>query len=391
MGFIAVVVAGTCRAENPQDLKSISAKGFKLSTSADYVSLVAEVLPLPGQYAGDTWNHDGQFKGILLMAGTDNTKDIQLAGTNPAEIQKSDIFVLGQKSRFHISWSEQEPNFEITLVPLPNGKGDRKVINLLEALHKGRVVRLVGEFDVALANSRRPKGEETLKLVCGPSAMCWFDAKTGKIMWQDISMGAKPVSGVAAAKPPAAAKVKSPLTKPGAVILDQDFAKPEANGTWHRIGGRWSVKDGVLVGSALDGKSAAMTYPFPCRDVVLNLRFQLVAQAPLIVHFENEKGPFCGVLVFANSRILQKCEPQTGSGHKLKFVDLAKKLHKLDPDYLYNLTIRLCGEEFSAEIEKGASVSIRNPVVNADKTGLGIIFSGGIGRLYKIKAVVPEN
>jgi hypothetical protein len=395
LGILGLVVCGrTCWSQNPQSLKRISAKGFAGSTSAAYVSLVAEVLPLPGQYAGDSWSNDNSFKGILLKAGTDNTKGIQPAGTNPVDIQSSDIFVLGEPNRFHVSWSDKMRSLPITLLPLPSGKGDRKVVDLLGPLHKGRVVRLVGEFNVPIVAMQESKGAETLKFVCGPSAMCWFDSTTGKIMWQDIRLGTKSVAS-GSGTPPAAAAVKSLITKPGAVILDQNFMNPKANGTWHTVSGRWSMKDGMLTGSkGHDGKSACMTYPLPCRAAVLTLRFQLTDKnTPLIVRFENEKGQFCGVLIYANSLTLQKCELQSSGGSKLKFVvvDLTKKTHQLDIGERYNLTVKLCGEEFSAAVEKGASAGVKNPNTSTDITKVDVIFSGGTGRLTSMKAVVPEN
>lgn len=193
--------------------------------------------------------------------------------------------------------------------------------------------------------------------------------------------------------PRANAEEKGPITKPGAVILDQDFAKPAANNTWRWGGGRWAVKDGVLIGSrgGADKKSAAMTYPFPCHDAVLTLSFQMADTAPLIVRFKNKKGDICGLLVFSNSIVVQKCEPIAAGGKKEKFIDLAKAPQKLEIGYWYDLTVKLRGEELSAAVAKGATVCARHPGIDSDKTDIGFIFSGGTGLLNKLKAVVPDN
>jgi len=124
---------------------------------------------------------------------------------------------------------------------------------------------------------------------------------------------------------------------------------------------------------------------------VLTLSFQLADTAPLIVRFKNRKGDICGLLVFSNSIVVQKCEPAAGGGKKEKFIDLAKAPQKLEIGYWYDLTVKLSGEEFSAAVAKGATVRARHPGIDSDKTDIGFVFSGGTGSLNKLKAVVPEN
>ena len=182
-----------------------------------------------------------------------------------------------------------------------------------------------------------------------------------------------------------------PIIKPGAVILDEDYSKPDAAGKWTTVGGHWTIKDGVLMGTVGGRKSPALVYPRRYHDVLLTTRFKLVDNICMIVRFEGWHGAqSVGLVIYRDSILAQKLQARDDAHtEKGKFVDLGRATQKIDAGRWYELTVSIVGDELKASIEGGGSVSVKNPGFDVDHSEVAVVFSGGVGFLSKLKAVVP--
>ena len=184
-----------------------------------------------------------------------------------------------------------------------------------------------------------------------------------------------------------------PITKPGAIILDEDYAKPEANGRWTTVGGHWTVKDGVLMGTVASRKSPHLVYSRRYHDIQLTARFQLVDNIGLIVRFEGWHGAqSMGVLIFRDAILVQKLQARDDTHvEKNKFADLGRTTQKIDAGRWYNLTLSIVGDELKASIENGGTITVKNPGFDVDHSEISVVYSGGVGYLSKLKSVVPGS
>jgi len=182
-----------------------------------------------------------------------------------------------------------------------------------------------------------------------------------------------------------------PITKPGAVILDEDYAKPEAAGKWITVGGHWTIKDGVLMGTVGGHKSPALVYPRRYHDVLLTTRFKLVDNICMIVRFEGWHGAqSVGLVISRDAILVQKLQARDDTHtEKGKFADLGRVAQKIEAGRWYDLAVSVVGEELKASTEEGGSVSVKNPGFDVDHSEVAVVFSGGVGYLGKLKAVVP--
>lgn len=182
-----------------------------------------------------------------------------------------------------------------------------------------------------------------------------------------------------------------PITKPGAVILDEDYAKPEAAGKWTTLGGHWAVKDGVLMGTVANRKSPSLAYVRRYHDIQLTARFQLVDNIGMILRFEGWHGAqSMGLLVSRDAILIQKLQARDDTHvEKNKFADLGRVTQKIDPGRWYNLVVSKVGEELKVSVEGGATITVKNPAFDANHSEVAVVFSGGVGYLSKLKAVVP--
>jgi hypothetical protein len=181
------------------------------------------------------------------------------------------------------------------------------------------------------------------------------------------------------------------ITKPGAVILDEDYSKPEAAGRWLTAGGHWSLRDGVLMGTVASRKSPHLVYSRRYHDIQLTARFQLVDNIGLIVRFEGWHGAqSMGVIVSRDAILVQKLQARDDTHvEKNKLADLGRVTQKIDVGRWYNLTLSIVGDELKASVENGGTIIVKNPAFDVDHSEVSIVYSGGVGYLSKLKAVVP--
>jgi hypothetical protein len=188
-----------------------------------------------------------------------------------------------------------------------------------------------------------------------------------------------------------------PITKPGAIILDEDYAKPEANGRWTTVGGHWTIKDGVLMGVVAGNvpkrMSPHLVYSRRYHDIQLTARFQLVDNIGLIVRFEGWHGAqSMGVIISRDAILVQKLQARDDTHvEKNKFADLGRTTQKIDAGRWYNLTLSIVGDELKASIENGGTITVKNPGFDVDHSEISVVYSGGVGYLSKLKAVVPGS
>lgn len=182
-----------------------------------------------------------------------------------------------------------------------------------------------------------------------------------------------------------------PVPKPGTVLLDEDYAKPEAVGKWSTVGGHWAVKDGMLMGTVANRKSPHLVYSRRYHDITLTARFMLVDNVGLIIRFEGPAGAqSAGVLVSRDALLIQKLQARDDTHvEKGKLVDLGRAAQKLELGRWYDLTLSVVGNQLKASVEGGGSVSAKSPDLDTDRSEIDVIYSGGVGYLRKLKAVVP--
>lgn len=181
------------------------------------------------------------------------------------------------------------------------------------------------------------------------------------------------------------------ISKPGAVILDEDYSKTEAAGRWTTVGGHWAVKDGVLMGTVAGRKSPHLVYVCRYQNIVLTTRFQLVDNVGMLIRFQGMKGArTLGILVSRDAILVNKLQARDDTHtEKNKLADLGRVTHRLDVGRWYDLTMRLVGDELQVSIEGASTITVKNPDFDFIHEEVAVIFSGGVGYLRKLKAVVP--
>lgn len=181
------------------------------------------------------------------------------------------------------------------------------------------------------------------------------------------------------------------ISKPGTLILDEDYSRNDVGASWTTLGGHWAVKDGVLMGTVANHKSPSLAYVRRFHDIQLTARFQLVDNIGMILRFEGWHGAqSMGLLVSRDAILIQKLQARDDTHvEKNKFADLGRVTQKIDPGRWYNLVVSKVGEELKVSVEGGATITVKNPAFDANHSEVAVVFSGGVGYLSKLKAVVP--
>ncbi|OYW24815.1 MAG: hypothetical protein B7Z55_01100 [Planctomycetales bacterium 12-60-4] len=171
-------------------------------------------------------------------------------------------------------------------------------------------------------------------------------------------------------------ELKSVLTKPGSLIVDEHFSGTELGKSWVANKGEWQIKTGVLVGREKpeDMHAAVLTLQQPHRNSVIQFAFKLDGATGFNLSFNHAKGHLFRVAANENGLSLTKDADKKDPNSKPKA--LAKAAGKFGTGKWHTLLVEIQGDRVSVQSDGGATLDVREPSLDVDKTGYRFVMRG---------------
>ena len=168
-----------------------------------------------------------------------------------------------------------------------------------------------------------------------------------------------------------------PVT-PGEVIVTEDFSKPDATANWRWGAGKWTVADGVLKGTETAERkhAAGIACQRNYHDAVIQFRFQFAGGRDAILLLRNKFGNLCRVVISPGSMVITKDRPNLPKDTREKPVTLGTAPLKLEPGKWYSVTAVVHGGEFAVTLHDHATLKVKHPAIDVDKTEIEFLASG---------------
>ncbi|MEI7730924.1 MAG: hypothetical protein WCO56_15220 [Verrucomicrobiota bacterium] len=180
--------------------------------------------------------------------------------------------------------------------------------------------------------------------------------------------------------------------KPGQLIVDEDFSRPDATAKWRWGAGKWTVSDGALKGTETPERkhAAGIACQRVYHDAVIQFRFQFAGGNTAMLLLRNKFGNLCRVTITPTGITITKDKPNLPKDTPEKAVVLDKAVLKLKPGEWYAVTAVVQGEEFSATLQGHATLKGRHPGINVDKTEIEFLAGGDSILFDDLKASTVE-
>jgi hypothetical protein len=172
------------------------------------------------------------------------------------------------------------------------------------------------------------------------------------------------------------AELKPVLAKPGSVLVEENFSSDELGKGWVANKGTWSIDDGVLVGreKAEDMHAAVLTLKQPHRNSIIRFSYKLDGATGFNLSFNHAKGHLFRVA--ANQTGLTLTKDADKKDPSSKPVALAKASVRHEPGQWHTLLVEIQGDKVSVQSDAGAKLDIREPSLDAEKTGYRFVTRG---------------
>lgn len=182
-----------------------------------------------------------------------------------------------------------------------------------------------------------------------------------------------------------AAKITPIQSKPGQLVLDEQFTAGKLGPKWSIAKGSWEVASGTLVGKekAADKHAAVLSYNHPHRDSVMQFSFKLDGAKTFNLSFNHAKGHLFRVILAPNGMVLSKDKDK--SDPKSKAETLAKADTKFEAGKWYTLLVEIEGDKVTAQIDNGVKVQGSHVALNVEKTGYRFVTGGESVSLADVK------
>lgn len=173
-----------------------------------------------------------------------------------------------------------------------------------------------------------------------------------------------------------AADLKPLMVQPGAVLLDESFAKPLDTNKWAVAVGAWSVENGVLVGAErpADHHAAVIKTPFSNLVAAVQFSFMLKGESTFNFSVNDPSGHNSRVVVNANSIVMRKDLDKKDARSYAPVLDECAA--KLAPDQWHTMLVEINGEEMLARIDDSLFLYGSHPGINKEKRDFGFPVMG---------------
>lgn len=166
------------------------------------------------------------------------------------------------------------------------------------------------------------------------------------------------------------------LVKPGKLIVEDGFERPELGRDYKVAKGEWTVSDGTLVGRELkaDEHAAVIGFGPTYRDSIVRFSFQLKGTQGLHLSLNRKGGHLFRALVTEQGVTLRtdkdKKDPQS------KPMPLGRANAKFAPGQWYTIQLEMQGSKVALTTDNGVKITAENESLDVDKLGFRVVTRG---------------
>ncbi len=181
------------------------------------------------------------------------------------------------------------------------------------------------------------------------------------------------------------------LTKPGKLVIEENFTGSSLDGSWTVAKGDWQIKDGAVAGKEKksDNHPAVLQLKHPFQNSVIRFSFKLDGAKKLSLSLNHEKGHLFRIQFDKDSLVLLKDKDK--SDPKSKQLNLAKANTKFEPGKWHTVLVEISGAAVSVQTDGGAKLKASNPELTVGKTGYRFVVQGESVLISDLKVWDVQN
>lgn len=181
------------------------------------------------------------------------------------------------------------------------------------------------------------------------------------------------------------------LTKPGKMVIEENFTGSSLGDSWAAAKGDWQTKDGAVVGKEkkTDDHPGVLQLKHPFQNSIIRFSFKLDGAKKLSLSLNHEKGHLFRIQIDKDSLVMLKDKDK--SDPKSKQLELAKNGTKFEPGQWHTMLVEISGANVSVQTDGGAKMKASNPELAVGKTGYRFVVQGESVLISDLKVWDVQN